>query len=97
MQQLSGSVGFGGTRIPATSFEAASISILRSLTPGFEPKTVRALSSVISFCDLGGSVEVGVDVDWAGGPLSGVLFEIVGACDGCFFNISEFIRDAHIA
>jgi hypothetical protein len=56
MQQLSGSVGFGGTLMPATSVEAASISFLRSLTPGFEPKTWAARSRVISFCDFGGLV-----------------------------------------
>lgn len=88
MQQLSGSVGLGGTRIPATSVEAASISILRSLTPGFDPNTVRALSRVISFCDFGGSA--GIDVGGAGGTMSfDVSFEMVGACDGRFLSISE--------
>lgn len=73
--------------MPATSVEAASISILRSLTPGFEPKTVRARSSVISFCDFGGSV--GGGVGGAGGAVSfDVSFETVGACEGAFFSIS---------
>lgn len=88
MQQLSGSVGLGGTRMPAISVEAASISILLSLTPGFEPKTVRALSSVISFCVFGGGSE-GVGVGGAAGVASlDASFERVGACEGRFFSIS---------
>jgi hypothetical protein len=85
MQQLSGSVGFGGTLIPATSFEAASISIRRSLTPGFEPKTVRARSSVISFCDFGVSV-----VDGGAGADGAVSFD-VEVCDGAFLSISTML------
>jgi hypothetical protein len=88
MQQLSGSVGFGGTRMPATSVEAASISILLSLTPGFDPKTARALSRVISFCDLGASFDVGVGTAAWGGSLA-VSFERIGACEGRFFRISR--------
>jgi hypothetical protein len=70
MQQLSGSVGLGGTMTPATCFEAASISILRSRTPGFEPKTVRALSSVISFCVLGGESGGGCEGGGGGGGVA---------------------------
>lgn len=74
--------------MPATSVEAASISSLRSLTPGFDPNTVRALSRVISFCDLGGSE--GVVVDGAAGAVSfDVSFETVGACEGRFLSISR--------
>lgn len=75
--------------MPATSCEAASISILRSRTPGFEPKTVRARSRVSSFCDFGGSVGDGFGE--AGAAVSfDVSFETVGACDGAFFRISTY-------
>ena len=88
MQQLSGSVGFGGTRMPATSVEAASISSLLSRTPGFDPNTARALSRVISFCDFGASFAVGVGTA-AGADSLVVSFERIGACEGRFFRISR--------
>lgn len=54
MQQLSGSVGRGGTMIPAIFCEAASSSFFRSAGPASrEPKTTRAFASVSSFSVLG--------------------------------------------
>jgi hypothetical protein len=54
MQQLSGSVGRGGTMTPAMFFDAACISAFRSPGPARrEPKITRAFASVSSFSVLG--------------------------------------------
>jgi hypothetical protein len=54
MQQLSGSVGRGGTMTPAMFLDAASISALRSPGPARrEPKTIHAFARVSSFAVFG--------------------------------------------
>jgi len=56
MQQLSGSVGRGGTLIPAMTFDAASSSAFRSAGPASrDPNTMRPFSSISSFSVLGSS------------------------------------------
>lgn len=81
MQQLSGSVGLGGTRTPATWCEAASISFLRSAGPAsFDPKTIRAFVSVSSSSVLGSD---------SGGGGAGVLRVALGISDTGFFKSSN--------
>lgn len=74
MQQLSGSSGLGGTRIPAILVDARSSSLRRSAGPASrEPKTMRALAMLSSFWDreweeaeLGGAVNAAVGEEVSG-------------------------------
>jgi hypothetical protein len=74
IQQLSGSVGRGGTMTPAISCDFASISAFRSAGPAIrDPNTIRAFSRVSSFCVFGS--------DPVGGGLGAVRVK------GCTFDI----------
>jgi hypothetical protein len=89
IQQLSGSVGFGGTLTPAMICEAAFISFRRSAGPAsFEPKTIRAFSRVSSFCVFGRD---------SGGGGSGAVSVRRWALDVGFLSISSWVSVEMVA
>ena len=72
MQQLSGSSGLGGTRTPAISVLAASISRARLEAPERrEPKTARAFSRVLDSAEAVGEGEGEEEEDGGAGASPG--------------------------